>query len=270
MFKKNNYTQTNIFKQKLIQKVKINNYRIRHKKKKLYLKKYYFKKNIFLKILPNSQKSRKNKIKVLRLKFFFLKKLKNNINFIKFLFLKKKLKKKRLLSFFFNLTKLNNRSKTNFDHFLFFIMMRSHFFFLFSDSRFFIKKGLVFINGFSTNNPLFVAKIGDRIQIPISKVYYIYSKQIFAFFKKKIKLLKYKRWRITRYQSRFKFKKWNPLFLNKFFFYKIDCPSSLEIDYTSLTIILLKNETNYLKKNFMILKFFSILFLKSYLWKKIS
>ena len=211
----------------------------------------------------------KKKIIFLRIKDGFLKKITSNVIFLKKIFLKKKLKKKKLNNFFFKLFTKKITITEVLDRLLFISLLKSHFFFFFNDLKFFLKKGFIYVNGFKVLNPMFLLKIGDVVQLLFSKVYFNFQKKIFFYFQKKIKLLKYKRWRFSNPNVSGSFFNVNPKFLDNFFFYKIDIPSFLEVDFTTLTFSYIRYEFNFFKKNFFFLKLFSSIFYRSYGWKRL-
>ncbi len=262
-FKKNTLFTKKNFKKKILRKKKIKTLRTRYKKKNLLFRKYIFKFKL--------RKLKKKHLEILRFKYFFLKKLKLNIDFLKNFFFKQSTKKKRLIYFFSKLSKKRTKIISSIiNKFLFIILLQSHFFFYIHDLKFFLSKGLIFINGFSTKDHLFLTKQGDRIQLPITTIYYIYFKQNWKFLKFKIKFLIYKRWRLRKYKSKINFRFWFPSFLQQFLFYKVDVPSIYEVDYLTLTLIIIKIEKNILKKNIFLIKIFSALLIKSYSWKQIT
>ena len=156
------------------------------------------------------------------------------------------------------------------DRFIFITLLKSHFFFFFNDVKFFLKKGLVYVNGVLVYNPLFILKIGDVIQLVFSKIYFYYKKKIFLFFNKKIKFIKYKRWKFSNPKFKRNFFQWQPSFLENLFFYKIDIPSFLEVDFISLSFSFIKYELNLFKKNLIFFKIFSSIFNRSYNWKRLT
>ena len=150
-------------------------------------------------------------------------------------------------------------------------MIKSHFFFFYDDSKFLIKKGLVYINGFVNKNFMLFLKIGDRVQVILCLVYFQYIKNINKFFKNKITFLKYKRWSLLfNSENFFTYIRWNPNFLKKFLMFRVDTPSFVEIDFITLTFVILKKETNFFKKKIFFSNFFSFLLLSSYNWKRIT
>lgn len=221
-------------------------------------------------INDKKKKDMKQKLKFFRIRENFSKKMRLNSATLLTFFLKSSVRKKKQLTFFKNLNKNIRSDRLALDNLLQINLLSSHLFFSPSDMNFFLKKGLVFLNGTPINNSLIFVKIGDRIQLVISTSYYMYINNFFKFFKKKIRFLRYKRWRFRKYAARNKYKNWNPDFLKYFFLYKTDVSSNLEIDYTTLTIIVIKTTTNIFKTNLRLLRLYSTYFSKSYLWKKIT
>ena len=259
--KKNIFFKTN-YKQQIKIKKKI------FKKQPTIRKKNYifFKKKKF-----KNLKKKKSSLVNFFFKFDFFKKLKQNINFLKSIFFKKKSIKKKITNFHKKLKKKNFFFLKNFDKLIFLTLIKSHFFFFYEDSKFFLKKGLVYLNGFVNKNFMIFLKVGDRVQIIYCLVYFQYIKNINKFFKKKITFLKYKRWSLLFHSENFfTYIRWNPNFLKKFMMFRIDTPSFIEIDFITLTFIVLKKETNFLKKKIFFSNFLSFLLLSSYNWKRIT
>ena len=109
----------------------------------------------------------------------------------------------------------------------------------------------------------------DLIRLTITNCYFDYIFNVYKFFKKKISKIKYKQWK------NFQNKKSNniqtyPKYLHNFFFYKMDIPKFIDVDFFSLSIIFLYKESNLLYNNKSFFKFISFYFLKSYNWKKLN
>lgn len=132
-------------------------------------------------------------MKFFRLKEHFFKKIKLNINTLKALFLKKNIRKKKLIQFFQFLNKNKQFNKTSLQTNVFINLYISQLFFHKDDINFFLKKGLIYLNGKTLTNKLYNLQPGDRVQLVYSQVYYLYVKKIFKFFKKRIKYIRYKR-----------------------------------------------------------------------------
>jgi len=123
----------------------------------------------------------------------FSLKLKKNVNFLKIFFLRNKVLRKKIRNFFKNISQNSNIFFKNFDSILYLTLIKAHFIFFCLDARFFLKKGLVFVNGVVEKNHMTVLNCGDRVQLPFSKFYFIYIKCCKKFFKKKLKYIRYKR-----------------------------------------------------------------------------
>jgi len=240
------------------------------KKQPLLRKKNY----IFLKknnLLFNKQKIKRSTLTNFFFKFDFFKKLKQNVNFLKLLFFKKKSTKNKITNFHRKLKKKNFFFLQNFDKLIYLTLIKSQFFFFYQDSKFFIQKGLVYLNGLMNKNFMKFLKIGDVVQIIMCETYFQYIKNIRLFFKRKITFLKYKRWSLLfNSDNFFTYIRWNPNFLKKFLMFRVDTPSFIEIDFTSLTFIILKKETNFFKKKIFFSNFLSFLLLSSYNWKRLT
>lgn len=95
--------------------------------------------------------------------------------------------------FFKKISKNSNIFFRNFDNLLYLTLIKTHFVFFCFDAKFFLKKNLVFVNGFVEKNPMYILNIGDRVQLPFNKLYYGYIKYCNNFFKKKVKYLRKKK-----------------------------------------------------------------------------
>lgn len=200
----------------------------------------------------------------------FSLKLKKNVNFLKIFFLRNKVLRKKIRNFFKNISQNSNIFFKNFDSILYLTLIKAHFIFFCLDAKFFLKKGLVFVNGVVEKNHMTVLNCGDRVQLPFSKFYFIYIKCCKKFFKKKLKYIRYKRWKSFKNRSMQKFIRWNPDFLKRFIAFKIDIPFCFEVDFLTLTYIILKKNPEIFKKNSLFNKFLSFFLLKSYNWKRIT
>ena len=229
----------------------------------------------FFDVLEQKQKIKKQKrkrpdIKKINFKSNFSYRKKENSIFLKSFFLKKQVLKKKIDSFFKKWSGKNNYH-SNFFNLLFLCLVRSKLIKFILDCKFFIKKGLIFVNGTIIRDPLFNLKVGDRIQIPFFKKYYFYLRSSKIFFKTRLRKMKRKYYKVVIQDKPTKtFFSWNPDFLKKFIFYNVDIPSYLEVDFFTLTAIFLKKEKHNLKKNIYLSKIISIFLSKSYNWKRIS
>ena len=251
----------------LTQKIKSKPY---NKNKKIPKVSKYFFDMLDQKQIIKKQKRKRADIKKINFKSNFSYRKKENSIFLKSFFLKKRVLKKKVDSFFKKWSGKNNYY-SNFFLLLFISLVRSKLIKFVLDCKFFIKKGFIFINGIVVRDPLFNLKVGDRIQIPFFKKYYHYTRLGKKFFKKKIKFMKRKFFKVLSSDKPIQtFYSWNPIFLKKFIFFNIDIPSNIEVDFFILTAIVLKKEKHNLKKNIYLSKIISIFLSKSYNWKRVS
>ena len=261
--KANLHFKCNIFSPKKLKKnilsTNIKKYRVKGKKKN-----YSFNNKLDITKISST------KIKFFRLKEHFTKKIKLSVKFFKFIFLKKKEKKKKI-SYFLKNFSTKNLSGNYFNNSLFITLFNSQFFFNIFEIKFFLKKGLVYVNNKVSYNSSNILYKGDIVQLVYSKYYFKYINKIYSFFKKKIKFLKFKKWKFNKNLLKKKYKNWNPKFLSIFFLFKKDIPNNLEIDFTTLSIVYLKNTSiNVLKYNVNLLRLLNTYFNKSYSWKRIT
>jgi len=193
----------------------------------------------------------------------------NNRKTFKLFFLKKFSKQRKVTSLLTNIVKKKHNILKIFNNYLFILLLRSHFFFFYTDVNFFLKKNFVFVNGSVVTNKFFEVQVGDCIQIVKSDYYYDYISNINRFFKVKMKKLKYRRWKCVQRKkdTGLFFKNWLPNFLDKFSFYRTELPKFLEIDFFSLSIIYLYNTNNFLNSDVLMLKLFNTYLLKLYNWR---
>lgn len=209
-------------------------------------------------------------------KFYDLKKrsfyyLNENLKLVKFFFLKKFSKTKNIKKFIHK-TKAINKQKFYliFELMLFNCLLRSLLIQFFNDVFYFIKNGLVFVNGLVIKNPYYITNVGDKIQLIILKnfyYFYIFKKSLLLkyLFKIKIKIWALNKSKINYYKqvsSRVQNNVINTMF------YYIDIPKYMEVDFSLLMIILLFRPKNYFLYNIYILKFFSNYMFRLLIWNK--
>lgn len=254
-------------------------------KKNLFFKKYYDTKILVSRRLINIL--RKNK----KTKFFKRRKKNKNYFFFKKFFLKTLLKSRELLKKIFSLDKkvrqkrltkvIFKKSKgivcnNTMEYSIYNIILRSHFFFFLKDAVTYIKAGLVYLNGRVYTNHTFCVNKNDILQITIDFKYFKYFKFCKKFFKKKMKLIRlnaYRYYRRKYYQKRDKFrmkKRKYPYYYIFFFIYKLNVPRYLEVDYTILSIIIIKKLDISLHTTYFLNKLFSYKLFNLYNYKKIN
>ena len=132
-----------------------------------------------------------------------------------------------------------------------------------------MRKSFVKVNGVVVNNKFFELKKGDCVQIVRSVFYYDYVKRIYKFFRQKVSKLKFKRWKSIqrRKKTGFFLKSWVPNFLDKFIFFKTAIPKFLEVDFFSLSFVVLYSNRDLLLNDKFFNKIISYYMIKMYNWR---
>ena len=174
-----------------------------NKKKNLFFKKRFGNKILISKRLtivcrkkkirtkPRHNKFRQDTGNFFFKKFFFKTLLKSRKLLKPFLFLGNKSRQKKLTKEVCKNTRKVFSNNENYENTVINILLQSHFFFFQKDALFFLKKGLVSVNGSTLVNTNSVLRCGDCVQLPVSKLYYLYIKFCRRFFKRKVALFKY-------------------------------------------------------------------------------
>lgn len=153
------------------------------------------------------------------------------------------------------------------------VLLRSQFFFGVKDVNFFIKNNLIYVNGSPVNNPLKILKESDRVNFIFNKNYFFYYRKMMAFVKSDFfKLKEYKALRKSRSQnyhySRTK-KPDQPSWTRRYGYYGVEVPSFLEIDYLTMTIIIVYEPKHYYEFNKNTTKFVNFYQRHLYNWRYI-
>ena len=149
------------------------------------------------------------------------------------------------------------------------LLVKCKFVFTVDESIFFIKNNLVFVNGVCINNPFYLIKNNNIVSILFSPKYFIFfktnlnSKLRLTFF------VGYRLWRFNRFKTNFY--KQSPLnlpnWINKLSSAYNDVPSNAEIDYTTLSFVLLSRQS-FSENNFW--SNINISMFRLYNWKYIN
>lgn len=247
--------------------------------KKENLKKFILYRNNFLKKKFFSKKLKKKKIKFKSNKKFwdikkkFFSTILENHKFFKIYFKNKFLKKKKLLKFLKNRKSLElNKLYSSFELLLFNVLLRTQTLHFLNNIFFFIENGYIFVNGVCERNPFLKLKVGDRVQLVINSNFYIFYKINLLKYLKKLAKIKFKVWKIHKIKFNFykQLSKSSPNWLLNMNNYKNDIPSYLEVDFLTLTSIVLFKPFYYHHINFFLLKFISPYMFKLYFWKKLN
>lgn len=258
-----------------------------YKKKNLFFKKKNFKLNIVSKrlslVLRKRKKLKSFKTKKLDKGNFFLKKfffkilLKSRKFFKNFFYFNKKTRQKRITKFILSRGIFKgSTSNVSCEYSLFNVLLRSRLFFFNKDVFKFIKSGLIFLNGKTVSDSNLTVSCGDCIQLVISNYYYRYINFSRKILKKKLALYKFNTWRF--FKQKFFRKKKNlkpkkkkmPKYIHLFYMYKLNTPKTLEIDFLTLSIFILKKESIFLQSSYYINKPISFKLFSLYNFKKIN
>ena len=184
-----------------------------------------------------------------------------NRKLFKKLILLKNTKQKRTTKLFSKILKTNFNSFISFiEYSLFNILIKCKFCFTKDESIFLIKNKFVFVNGVLVTNPTYFLKKSDIIQVAISDFFFDFYKINSDRKFKTITLLKHVIWKNNRFINNFYKQSYNRVpdwVLNVSSFYE-DVPNYLEVDYTILSICILKNDVNLRDKQIVAFGFFSI------------
>ncbi len=207
----------------------------------------------------------------LKKKIFFL--LKENRSILKDLFFSKFIKQKKITKFVHIFKHFPIKKIIFFFEFsLFNILIQSHFLVFKKDVIFFLKNNLVFVNGRVVSNKFFFLGVGDRVQLVLNNEYYFF----FRSFNKILKAFSYKirlsvRKIFLKKKDLYKQKASRvPNWVERIIFNKQVIPKYLEVDFFTLTSVVLRYSNNYYENNFVFFKFLSYFNIRLYNWKKLN
>ena len=156
------------------------------------------------------------------------------------------------------------------------ILLKSHFFLFWKDASVFITCGFVFVNGFSNKNFNVLVSGGDFVQIELSADFFNFSIFFRKFIKSKIALYKQNSWLffkklfLTKTTSHKYKKRKTPNYLYFLYLYKFNTNKYLEVDYMTLSVVILKKQSFYKQYTYFLRKTFSFKLFALYNYKKIN
>lgn len=179
-----------------------------------------------------------------------------------------------------NLKKICNLKKfdllINLENSLLNIVIKSDFFFSKNDCTWFIKNGLVSVNSNIILNPNFRLKTYDIVNLAFLENYFLYYKSNLSFLLDNLYKINLKLWSINNNRFKNIEKKKSdikeesyPKWIKNYQYFKKDIPLYLEVDYISMTIVLLDNELNFNHLDYYNFKLISLFMSRSYNWKYI-
>lgn len=193
----------------------------------------------------------------------------NNRKLLKKLFFLKNMRQKKTTKLFSKLIKSDFKSFVKFiEYSLYNILIKSKMCYTYSESIFLIKNGFVFVNGLLIKNPFFLLKNSDIIQITISDQFYEFFKINTDKKYKLVCLLKHIIWKNHRFLNNFYKQSYNRVpdwVFDTSSFYE-DVPSYIDVDYTTMSLCILKLDVNFIFYNNNFLNFINIFMLRNYNW----
>lgn len=231
----------------------------------------FFKKSLNKEILSKSKTQKHSEVgKFLDLKKRWYKTFTNNRFLLKFFTNIKKTKQFQSTRFFSKTLKKTPQSNLLTREFsLLNILIRSKLVFTINEALFFLKNNFVFVNGTCVTNPAHFIKLGDVINLSFCKKYFFFFK---TSFNQKLRLtygVGYRLWRLNRFRNNFYKQSPTgiPEWIFKISFFYEDVVSFLEVDYLTLSLMVIKLPTNFYHYNFYFTKFLSLYLLRLYNWK---
>ena len=141
----------------------------------------------------------------------------------------------------------------------------------FKEAAFLAESGLIFINGIQQWKHNSVVRLGDVVQIGISDIFYKFYRWNIHFKQRLFKRVGYHLWLLNRF--RFNFYKQStkriPEFIDNIMFFYEDTPRFLELDFLTLTFIVILRKNRFRFFNFFFKKVTALNMMRLYNWKYI-
>jgi len=189
--------------------------------------------------------------------------------FLNFNLLKTSIKVTKSINFFSRFKNYNRLLKLEFS--LFNIILNSKFIKSYNDLNTLFKLNTIYINRIQINNPFYLLKVKDIIEFQLSNKFYNYIFYFKSVFSKHLLKIRNKLWFKLKLLNRNKldFNK-NSLINNVFknnLIFKLNIPNYIEVDYFTLSIILIYKNFNLKQLNLNIKKILIIYLFRLYNWK---
>lgn len=152
------------------------------------------------------------------------------------------------------------------------ILLRSRFALTYQHAKDLLFLGYIYVNNKKIIDPKFLINVADRVTIIFNETYLINYQYLYLILKKKQKNIKYcfHRW----YKHRYDFYKQHtnrfPAWLLKVLYFKFDVPFYLEVDYTILTVIVIRLPKFFFELNYYIFTYLNIYLMRLYNWKYVT
>lgn len=171
-----------------------------------------------------------------------------------------------------NFSKKNNF--ININNNLLNILLKSDFFFSKNDCLWFLSNSLISVNSLITKDRNYILREYDIVNVFYSNKYFYYYKNCLNrllnnFYKIGLKLwsINKKRFKPVEKTEKKTIKESYPNWLENYIFFKKDIPLHLEVDYMSMTLIMLNYNWNFKNSDIIDYKFFNFYLNRLYNWK---
>lgn len=149
------------------------------------------------------------------------------------------------------------------------LLIRSGFFVNFKDALFFIKNGYISINNKTVTNPNYLLNTNEILKIAFNKYYFIYYRKGLNNVISNIGKYNSYVWKINKnkYNINKQQSLHTPSWVLRFMYFRDDLPKFLEVDYLSMTLIILYRPYNFVEYDYYTSKFMSSYLSRLYNWK---
>jgi len=211
--------------------------------------------------------------RALNFKYRFIKVLYENRRIFKKIFFRKNFIQRKLSNKIVNFIKLNQRSallglESNLEN----VLLRSRFFLTISHVELALTNGIVYLNGRLVKKKKKILKTSDILQLSLVNSYFYFDRFIIQDIKRLKSKLPGKIWNLFKHinniqkQTPKHFENWYYLLYH----FWLDVPKYLEVDYISLSIILIYTPVFYWEFNQFFLKYLNLSLIRLYNWKYIT
>jgi hypothetical protein len=167
-----------------------------------------------------------------------------------------------------NLTKSISNCINSFEYSLSSLLVKSKFVFTLQDAIFLIRNNLVYVNKNICNDVFARIQTYDNINLVFTKKYFYFFKTMLNNQLKLTSFLSYRLWRYNRFRSNFY--KQSPIslptWINKVSYFYYDVPNYLEVDYITLSLMIVKP----ISKSLYSSKSANVFLFRLYNWKYIN
>lgn len=188
-------------------------------------------------------------------------------------FLKVKFKRQNTFNRYIkNFIKLKNLDFLfNFEYKLINLLTRSLFFFNYKDCLWFLKNGYITINGVVEYNQKRLLKPFEIVNVVYNNYYFFYYRFMLDNCISNIYKFNLKIWKINNNRNNIKKKNEESYseWLHKYIYYKNDIPKFIEVDFISMTMVLLKYTYNKNYMDYYNIKFLNLYLNRLYNWKTV-